>query len=260
MRRLGPAALWVTLICVMSGMLLATSANATTIASLDIWYRRHFLDVGTTAVSTWVWIREDQTEATLFHHIISAYSVGDSWTETAATDPEFAQFAALVTNKVVQYPSMCGTATLANGNQDTACFGNAMPAHFPGYRIDAITLRIDSFAMIPASGSPPSVNADINATLTFDGVYLPEPGTAVLICLGVASATAFGRREHRANELGLARCSTQIEMSGFSKVEMSAFSSGPGYSRGHGDRDAPLRGAGSRALDRAGDRETADSA
>ena len=56
------------------------------------------------------------------------------------------------------------------------------------------------------------------------------------------------------------RCSTKIEMSGFSKVEMSAFSSSAGYPRGHGDSEHELRGAGSRARDRAGDREAADAA
>jgi hypothetical protein len=33
-------------------------------------------------------------------------------------------------------------------------------------------------------------------------------------------------------------------MSGFSKVEMSAFSSDPRYPRGHGDSDHELRGDG----------------
>ncbi len=55
-------------------------------------------------------------------------------------------------------------------------------------------------------------------------------------------------------------CSTQIEMSGFSKVEMSAFSTDPRYPRGHGDSDHELRGAGSGAGHRAGDRAAADAA
>jgi hypothetical protein len=60
--------------------------------------------------------------------------------------------------------------------------------------------------------------------------------------------------------LGEDVCSTQIEMSGFSKVEMSAFSSDPRYPRGHGDSDHELRGAGSGASHRAGDRAAADAA
>ena len=44
------------------------------------------------------------------------------------------------------------------------------------------------------------------------------------------------------------------------KIEMSAFSSRPRYPRGHGDSEHELRGAGSRARDRAGDCEAADAA
>jgi hypothetical protein len=50
----------------------------------------------------------------------------------------------------------------------------------------------------------------------------------------------------------------QAEMSAFSKVEMSAFSSRPRYPR-HGDSEHELRGVGSRARHRAGDREASDA-
>jgi hypothetical protein len=59
--------------------------------------------------------------------------------------------------------------------------------------------------------------------------------------------------------LGRAACSTKIEMSGFSKVEMSAFSLDPRYPRRHGDSDDELRGAGSRERDRACDPKAADA-
>ncbi len=51
------------------------------------------------------------------------------------------------------------------------------------------------------------------------------------------------------SSIGGAECSTQIEMSAFSKVEMSAFSSLPGSPGGPGDSEHELRGAGSRDRD-----------
>ncbi|WP_052672331.1 PEP-CTERM sorting domain-containing protein [Aliterella atlantica] len=132
----------------------------------------------------------------IFAKTISAADVGISYTVTTATNPNFSEITALLTDGVSDtiffgvtgFPSGTGVATGVGESAFT--FNNA--TDFQGAIIDSLTITIDSFAPDSPGQNPngDGIWTDYSAkySLSVQGRPVPEPDTS----LGLGIAAGFG--------------------------------------------------------------------
>jgi hypothetical protein len=183
MRSLSLAGLLCAAVAAVPGSLVATTVRADTIDTTQVIYWTH-TPGGVTQRSMWIEFYGDYTPTgILFEGTYSAASVGQTWTETAASDPDFAYAVAALTDRIWAVPSFCA----AGGG----CIGFQPLIDYHGYRIDAISLTIDSFDFGHSGGWN---DPNVAGTLTFIGIAFPVPEPGAAGWLGFGIALAFWRR------------------------------------------------------------------
>jgi hypothetical protein len=140
--------------------------------------------------------------------------VGRTATLTAADDPDFSGFVAMLTNGIAD-ELLVSTTTFADGGFAGApeATSQAVSARsertlsilgsldLQGYQIDSITERLDSLTItdnvVPIPSAPNIVGRQFDGqmTLSIEGSATPEPGTAGLFALATLG-WAMRRRTH----------------------------------------------------------------